>query len=59
MTDYINGMIYLDPIHTIPKDPKQAILYIKELRKPAINRVIEAMENSPYYFKISDLELPD
>ena len=59
MTQYINGMIWLDPRYTIPKDPKKALLYIKELRKPAINKIIEAMENSPFYFKAIDLELPD
>ena len=59
MTEYINGMIWLDPRYTIPEDPKQALLYVKELRKPAIERAIEQMEDSEFYFKMRDLETPN
>ena len=59
MTEYINGMIWLDPKYTIPEDPKQALLYVKELRKPAIERAIEQMEDSEFYFKMRDLETPN
>ena len=61
MTEYINGMIYLDPKCTIPKDPKEALLYLKELRKPAIDKIIEAMENSDIYsyYKAENFEVPN
>ena len=49
MTQYFLGMIWLDPKYMIPTNPYEALLYIKELRKPAINKVIDQMENSPIY----------
>ena len=49
MTQYFCGMIYIDPKYTIPENPKEAFDYIKEMRKPAINKVIEAMEYSEIY----------
>ena len=49
MTQYFNGMIWLDPKYMIPENPKQAFDYIKEMREPAINKVIKAMEYSPIY----------
>lgn len=49
MTQYFNGMVWLDPKFLIPKNPYKALLYIKELRKPAINKVIDQMEHSPIY----------
>ena len=52
-------MIWLDPKFTIPKDPKEAIAYIKELRIPAINRTIEQMKDSEFYFLMKDLEMLD
>ena len=59
MTQYINGMIWLDPKYEIPENPKEAILYIKELRKLPIDRAIEQMEDSEFYFKMRDLETPN
>lgn len=59
MSEYILGMIYLDPKYCIPEDSKEALRYIKEIRKSALERTIELMKDSPYYFKMSDLELKD
>ena len=58
MVEYFNGMIWLDPMWLIPKNPKEALKYIKEMRKPAINKVIEAMEDSEIY-KLYDLKVAD
>ena len=59
MTDYIEGMIFLDPKYCIPKDPKEALKYIKEIHKPSIERIIEDIEESGLYFKMSDLDSLD
>lgn len=52
MTQYFNGMIWLDWKDLIPKNPYKALKYIKEHREPAINKVIEAMETSPIYTQL-------
>ena len=49
MTQYYCGMIWIDWKYMIPKNPKEAFDFIKEHREPAINKVIEQMENSPTY----------
>ena len=49
MTQYYCGLIWVDWKYMIPTNPYEALLYIKEMRKPAINKVIESMENSPIY----------
>ena len=54
--EYINGMIFLDWKYLIPKDPKEAIAYIKEMRKPAIERTVEQMEDSEFYFEMKELD---
>ena len=56
MIEYIEGMIYLHPKYCIPKNPKEALEYIKEMRKPAINRTIEQMKDSKFYFKMKELD---
>lgn len=33
----------------LPKNPKEALEWIKEAREPAINKAIKKMEKSPYY----------
>lgn len=58
MTQYFNGMIWIDPMWMIPKNPKEALKYIKKMREPSINRVIEAMENSELY-QLDNLRLAD
>ena len=57
MVEYFLGMIWLDWKYTIPEDPKEALEYIKEMRKSAIERTIELMKDSEFYFKMKDLEL--
>lgn len=59
MTEYIEGTIYLHPSYIIPIDPKEALLHIKESRKPSINKIIEAMEYPNFYSEIKNLKLPD
>ena len=49
MTQYFLGMIWLDWKDTIPMNPYDALNYIKKHREPAINKVIEQMENSEIY----------
>ena len=59
MTQYFNGMIWIDPKYCIPKDPKQAFDYIKEMRKPAATKMVEIIENSVMDFKAIDFEVPN
>lgn len=49
MPQYFNGMIWIPWEYCISNNPKQALEYIKKHREPAINKVIEAMENSSIY----------
>ncbi len=53
-----NCIINLPKLTFLPKDPKEAFDYIKESRRPAIDKIIEKMETSPYY-QIFDFDLLD
>ena len=47
MTD--TEIIYVDKLTFLPKNPKECLEYIKECRKPEIDKVIEKMESSTFY----------
>ena len=59
MVQYFNGMIWIDPKYCIPKNPKKALEYIKEMRKPAATKMVETMENSDMDWKAIDFEVPN
>ena len=57
MVQYFNGMIWVDPKYCIPKNPKEALEYIKEMRKPVTAKMVKIMENSVMDWKAIDFEV--
>ena len=60
MTQYFEGMIWLSPYDVLPTNPKELLKYIKKIKKEyAVNKMVEAMENSIMDFKAIDFEVPN